>query len=587
MSGFCLRLSNRYIAACIGICLAAPMVAVTADIAMAHKIAVIPARGEAAAPAPAGTSYALLFLDNRRPVVVRITSWQDGKPARLIWESAFNKLFEFLDRDNDGILTKEEAERAPGAAQIEQQLRNAFAQFNANSTAKVAELDVDPTDGIVTREELAAYYTRSGVGALMLAQGRGEGASTPLTNTLFKLLDLNIDDKLSRGELSAAENLIGKFDFDDNEQLQPQELLSPVAANQYAQSRPTAITRDSSAIREFMLRIGDAPIPNLAVRLLEKYDKDKNQTLSEKEFGIDAADFTKLDLNNDGQLSGEELTRADEIAASFEVTFHLGKSGPQSTVQIRLLDASRDSRGQSARPANQNGSIISLDDAQLSFQAFSVDRSSENQQLRYFFTQQFNLADKDKNGYLDRAEAASRENPVFEGMFNLADRDGDGKMTLVEMNQFLDLQQQFNDSSLVLGISSRGRGLFELLDTNHDGQLGLRELRSAFAQLSAWDRNHDGLIALAEVPMQFQLTLSRGLPSQRGFAMSYESAPTSGSSAGPLWFRKMDRNGDGDISPREFVGSRADFERIDRNGDGLIDVQEAEQADQWMRRKAN
>ncbi|HWA96990.1 MAG TPA: hypothetical protein VG713_00795, partial [Pirellulales bacterium] len=43
----------------------------------------------------------------------------------------------------------------------------------------------------------------------------------------------------------------------------------------------------------------------------------------------------------------------------------------------------------------------------------------------------------------------------------------------------------------------------------------------------------------------------------------------------PRWFAKMDRNGDGDISPREFLGRSADFERLDVNGDRLISPAEA------------
>ena len=49
-------------------------------------------------------------------------------------------------------------------------------------------------------------------------------------------------------------------------------------------------------------------------------------------------------------------------------------------------------------------------------------------------------------------------------------------------------------------------------------------------------------------------------------------------SAGPVWFRKMDRNNDGDLSPHEFVGPRAAFDRLDADGDGLVDRQEAEAA---------
>jgi hypothetical protein len=56
-------------------------------------------------------------------------------------------------------------------------------------------------------------------------------------------------------------------------------------------------------------------------------------------------------------------------------------------------------------------------------------------------------------------------------------------------------------------------------------------------------------------------------------------------SAGPAWFRAMDRNGDGDVSRREFLGTDADFRRIDTDGDGLISREEAERADAQLRAK--
>jgi hypothetical protein len=48
----------------------------------------------------------------------------------------------------------------------------------------------------------------------------------------------------------------------------------------------------------------------------------------------------------------------------------------------------------------------------------------------------------------------------------------------------------------------------------------------------------------------------------------------------------MDRNGDGDLSRGEFLGTPDEFAAIDTDGDGLISLAEAEAWDQKMRPKA-
>src|SRR5262249_44493231 len=45
---------------------------------------------------------------------------------------------------------------------------------------------------------------------------------------------------------------------------------------------------------------------------------------------------------------------------------------------------------------------------------------------------------------------------------------------------------------------------------------------------------------------------------------------------GPVWFRKMDRNRDGDLAPRGVLGPPELFKMLDRDGDGLSSVEEAE-----------
>jgi hypothetical protein len=47
----------------------------------------------------------------------------------------------------------------------------------------------------------------------------------------------------------------------------------------------------------------------------------------------------------------------------------------------------------------------------------------------------------------------------------------------------------------------------------------------------------------------------------------------------------MDRNRDGDVSRREWLGSEEEFRAIDTDGDGLISLEEAEAYDKKMRAK--
>jgi hypothetical protein len=118
--------------------------------------------------------------------------------------------------------------------------------------------------------------------------------------------------------------------------------------------------------------------------------------------------------------------------------------------------------------------------------------------------------------------------------------------------------------------------------------LSLRELKTAWDRLAPLDQNKDGFISLEEIPRQYHLTLSQGLNRNFGGRAQFIGQPGPFSrvtAKGPLWFRKMDRNGDGDVSPREFLGTAEDFKKIDTNGDGLIDPQEAEKADEWFKKR--
>jgi hypothetical protein len=136
-----------------------------------------------------------------------------------------------------------------------------------------------------------------------------------------------------------------------------------------------------------------------------------------------------------------------------------------------------------------------------------------------------------------------------------------------------------------LDVADRGRDLFRILDTNSDGRLGPREFQAAVERMAHWDSSGDGVLAFNEIPQQFRLTVGRGQLSPSGRLVVATSAMATTpvrprASGGPPWFAKMDRNGDGDVSQREFLGPPELFSRLDADANGLLDAREADAAPQ-------
>jgi Ca2+-binding EF-hand superfamily protein len=485
------------------------------------------------------------------------------------------------------------------------------------------ELDTNK-DGKVSLAELSAYYRKSGFNpfhvhlatpqANPLAQigflrGGQEPTAEQIADGIFSLLDTNRDGKLTRNELAAAPDVLLRLDEDEDEIITTRELLPNArssAGNMFAgmMGRPKGPNAKDS--RKSLIPL-DQPgkVPGDLVKAMQERYGPKGKKAGEvkltcKDLGLDEATFRGLDTNDDGVLDSNELAGFVKRPPDIELTVRLGeKEEGQPAVQAA------EAKG---NPSNLAGLLTVKDEVamlDLGVTRAEVRASHEQVQMDTFInilrTQLvalFKAADKGNKGYLTKKEAEGSRGGAFSAAFKAMDRNNDGKVTEKELNDFLDkaveLQERATASSVTLVLSFESRGLFDLLDTNGDGRLGIREMRGAVGLLDKFDRQKKGYLTKSDIPRTAKLTLRRGPsgtadPQFAAFAAIYGGGNSGKTervlTAGPLWFRKMDRNRDGDVSRKEWIFSEELFRKIDTDGDGLISVEEAERYEATRRKE--
>jgi hypothetical protein len=133
-----------------------------------------------------------------------------------------------------------------------------------------------------------------------------------------------------------------------------------------------------------------------------------------------------------------------------------------------------------------------------------------------------------------------------------------------------------NEVRIRLGVTARQRDFFPWIDVNNDGALSASEMRGAPAILAKFDQNGDGLISPIEIPARWQVEVARGSELnylKAGDQQGRQARKSAGT--GPIWFQQMDRNRDGEVSRREFLGPTAAFDRCDADGNDVLDPVEA------------
>lgn len=325
------------------------------------------------------------------------------------------------------------------------------------------------------------------------------------------------------------------------------------------------------------LQIGYGQLPHtaaLTAALAQALDQDQDGRLSQTELQSAESTLRRLDTNDDELIGVGELVPNGTYPGSWAANalqpssnVDLSPTGNSSLVLKRLPEHTNDHSSKkslwqiaiSDQVADQPLNVASKTRCE-SWSAPGPLRELHDQ-LREELANAEAEPPKESTG-----ESSRNRRPTRDWLTPLADRDGNGALSQQEIDRWLELQRQLIHGQLLISVYYGG-GLFELLDTNHDAGLSIRELRGMWQTLNSAACTSKSHVDLSRVPHVVLFVVSQGYPDT--LARSTMSDVE--------WFRLMDRNADGDVSRREFTGSPTAFDRLDQDHDGLISPHEATQ----------
>ena len=527
------------------------------------------------APDGAAVARDIIYFYREHPIFIRLRIEIDQTPFERSWNAWVESLFGEIDHDGDGSLRPEEIS-------ITSNVGSDGPSPEAVRLARDPDLwsaDRSPLDQAIRMDELTAFLVADGRGAFQTV----DVESAPVSNdsvgmTLFGRLDLNTDRILSRDELASAMTTLRRRDLDDDGTFGMAELgasensyFATPAAAPVEPARPFAALIPGSApiavLRELERRYAKMPSATSEGRSTLSRD------LGSEELGLEAEVFDQFDFDTDGRLDRDELRElVRRPPPTLELVVRLGTRAEGAPVVEMISSA----KGQNiaVRRSADGLSSIAINDVQIEI----APATSGPDVAKQYLLGQFTAADVDQNNYLDVAEVG--RSGTFRESFAEFDKDGDAKLFESELTVVVDGLTKAARSRTRMDIHSRGRNLFEILDLDRNRSLSRRELAQAVKRIALWDTDGDRAVSEAEIPELYQILFGPGQPEFRGVKFPGEAKRSIGEtasafSAAPIWFERLDRNGDGELTRREFPGTIAEFQKIDQNSDGVVDTAEA------------
>ena len=493
----------------------------------------------------------LLFLGPNAPrmIVVEVSSGRFSiDQTRRRYAAG---LFARLDQDGDGRLNGSEAAAIP----VEGRLAARGTRFGARWTS----LDVAPADEFISLEELLTHLDDALGPAIAIVKAPPKQTQTV---RLYRDLDRDDDGRVSADEVEDGLATLLAFDFDDDETLSVAELQPfPLSVLQAMQAEEAQ----------------EEPVPLLQLNTPSEISLAADRCITQ--YGVDG----ELSKQTATAIGGRQTRRYDRDRNGGwnrdELVAYLTSARPDVTLSVSLApDFVKIDSGRAQRS-------VELDFGGVAVEWRTFNNSWQVQQglIPLLKTTRFAEADGDDNDYLGPAEFLGLQAGDVD--FETVDLDGNEQVTREEIGDFFTLDGLASQSRLILSVSDEATTLFEILDETKDYRITPREIREASRHLLEFDLNGDAALVPGELSSQFAVTFTQPQlvqidPRRNSPAGQQLRAIVTEQTSGPLWFRRMDRNLDEEISWREFLGPRTDFEQLDADNNGVINYSEAEQTEQ-------